>query len=479
MRSELVGPFPPVVYYVSWIFVGNWILLNLFLAILLEGFVSEDDEEEGDLEEMERIAKAERKVKIEKEKTRRLKKMGASIIPKSTIVQEWRDQKKMNEDQDVDDVDDMDEKMIREIFMDEGLIKKKDKEREKRLLYQGVHCQKSLYVFDKRNPLRLFLYKVYKHKLFDNTIMFLIAASSVKLAVDSYLSGYDPESVTVKVSESIDIFMNVCFLIELIVKVVAMGFAMDNGSYIRETWNQLDAFIVTTSILDMALTNVDLPVIKILRLLRTLRPLRVISHNIAMKLIVASLFESVGAIANVIVVVVCVWLMFAIFAINIFAGKFFYCSIGMYTYHTKYECNVNGGSWVRFEQNFDDIFQAMLTLFNVASLEGWPDVMIAAVDTVDVVGEGPEKEASVIMGFFFVIFILIGSFFLMNFFVGVLFLKYTQAAERENIGYTPENITWIAIQKMIVEQRCEHATMNKPNVHAHPRRFRAWKIVNS
>lgn len=101
--------------------------------------------------------------------------------------------------------------------------------------------------------------------------------------------------------------------------------------------------------LDMMLTNVDLPVIKILRLLRTLRPLRVISHNVAMKLIVNSLFESVGAIFNVIIVVVAVWLMFAIFAINIFSGKFFYCSIGMYTYHTKYECNLNGGSWIRYE----------------------------------------------------------------------------------------------------------------------------------
>lgn len=141
----------------------------------------------------------------------------------------------------------------------------------------------------------------------------------------------------------------------------------------------------------MALTNIDLPVIKILRLLRTLRPLRVISHNIAMKLIVASLFESVGAIFNVIIVVVSVWMMFAIFAINIFAGKFFYCSIGTYTYHTKYECNVNGGSWMRFNYNFDDISQAMLTLFGVASLEGWPDVMIAAVDTVDI-DQGPEKE---------------------------------------------------------------------------------------
>ena len=179
--------------------------------------------------------------------------------------------------------------------------------------------------------------------------MFLIFLSSVKLAVDSYLLNESKESTVVKVSDIIDIVLNVLFLIELIIKIIAMGFGMDEGSYIRETWNQLDCFIVFTSLLDMSLTNVDLPVIKILRLLRTLRPLRVISHNIAMKLIVASLFESVGAIFNVIIVVVAVWLMFAIFAINIFAGKFFYCSIGIYTYHTKYECNVNGGSWLRYE----------------------------------------------------------------------------------------------------------------------------------
>jgi len=229
--------------------------------------------------------------------------------------------------------------------------------------------------------------------------------------------------------------MNILFLIELLIKVVALGLFMDDGSYLREGWNQLDAFIVATSLLDMSLTNVDLPVIKILRLLRTLRPLRVISHNVEMKLIVASLFESVGAIFNVIIVVMSVWLMFAIFAVNIFSGKFFYCSVGMYTYHTKYECNVAGGSWERFSFNFDDISQAMLTLFGVASLEGWPDVMIASID-VTKVDEGPEREASVINGFFFIIFILIGSFFLMNFFVGVLFLKYTQAQKAENKGFT-------------------------------------------
>lgn len=74
-------------------------------------------------------------------------------------------------------------------------------------------------------------------------------------------------------------------------------------------------------------------------------------------------------------------------------------------------------------------------MFNVAAIEGWPDVMIASLDTSDV-DEGPILENSVYNGFFFVVFISIGSFFSMNFFIGVLFLKYNQAAARETIGYT-------------------------------------------
>jgi len=46
-------------------------------------------------------------------------------------------------------VDDIDEMMIREIFMDEGLIKKKDKAREARLLYSGIACTNSIYIFHK------------------------------------------------------------------------------------------------------------------------------------------------------------------------------------------------------------------------------------------------------------------------------------------------------------------------------------------
>jgi hypothetical protein len=59
-----VGLYIPALFYVSWIFIGNFILLDLFLAILLDGFLAEDDEEEGDVEELKRIEAEKRKFSI-------------------------------------------------------------------------------------------------------------------------------------------------------------------------------------------------------------------------------------------------------------------------------------------------------------------------------------------------------------------------------------------------------------------------------
>ena len=137
----------------------------------------------------------------------------------------------------VEDIDDLEEQAIREIFMDEGIIKKKDLEREKKRLYAGVECEFALYIFHKKGCFRLSLYKLQKNKLFDNTIMVLIALSSLKLAADTYINNYSSHSPVVKVSEQIDIVLNFAFLFECVTKVIALGFVMDNGSYLRESWN--------------------------------------------------------------------------------------------------------------------------------------------------------------------------------------------------------------------------------------------------
>jgi hypothetical protein len=51
MRSDQLDPYLVSVFYVSWIFLGNFILLNLFLAILLDSFLEEEDEEEANEQE--------------------------------------------------------------------------------------------------------------------------------------------------------------------------------------------------------------------------------------------------------------------------------------------------------------------------------------------------------------------------------------------------------------------------------------------
>ena len=130
-----------------------------------------------------------RKKQIEQEKQRRLKKLGASL-EKNALQQIWsedRNKQKKLVDEHVDDIDDIEESKIREIFMDEGLIKKKDKEREQRLLYQGIKCEKSIYMFSKQNRFRLFCYKLQKHPVFDRFVMFLIEVFSLKLGIESYL----------------------------------------------------------------------------------------------------------------------------------------------------------------------------------------------------------------------------------------------------------------------------------------------------
>jgi len=43
MRNPELGMVLPAAFFIVWIFIGNWILLNLFLAILLDSFLVEGD----------------------------------------------------------------------------------------------------------------------------------------------------------------------------------------------------------------------------------------------------------------------------------------------------------------------------------------------------------------------------------------------------------------------------------------------------
>jgi hypothetical protein len=263
----------------------------------------------------------------------------------------------------------------------------------------------------------------------------------LKLAIDTYSTAWEDNEVIIFVMESIlDRTFTILFFLEMVIKIIALGLIMDDGSYLRDNWNRLDFFIVWASMVELALS--DLPInIKIFRMLRTLRPLRFISHNVAMRLIVGALIESVGSIFNVLSVVSVMFLIFAIVGFSFFGGGFFYCSIEKYKLSTKSQCMKAGGTWMNQDHNFDNVGNGMISLFVVSSLEGWPDVMFQALD-LNGPGKGPTYNNSLGYMAYFIAFILIGSFFLLNFFIGVLFLEYNKAQKEEQRGYSDLDLNW-------------------------------------
>lgn len=73
----------------------------------------------------------------------------------------------------------------------------------------------------------------------------------------------------------------------------------------------------------------------------------------------------------------------------------------------------------------DNLFNAMLSLFVLSTLEGWPDYFFNFMDSSEL---GPVKNSQQVMTLiFFITFIFVGSLFLLNLFIGVIFLNYRLA----------------------------------------------------
>jgi hypothetical protein len=84
------------------------------------------------------------------------------------------------------------------------------------------------------------------------------------------------------------------------------------------------------------------------------------------------------------------------------------------------------GKWTKYPLNFDNYYNAMITVYVLANGEGWPDIMNAAVTGAGV-GVGPELLADPYAAWYFVAAIFIISCFFLDLFVGVIFMEFEKA----------------------------------------------------
>ncbi|XP_026530304.1 sodium channel protein type 3 subunit alpha-like isoform X10 [Notechis scutatus] len=281
-------------------------------------------------------------------------------------------------------------------------------------------------------------YSIVEHNWFETFIVFMILLSSGALAFEDI---YVEQRKTIKTMlEYADKVFTYIFILEMLLKWVAYGFQI----YFTNAWCWLDFLIVDVSLVSLianALGYSELGAIKSLRTLRALRPLRALSRFEGMRVVVNALIGAIPSIMNVLLVCLIFWLIFSIMGVNLFAGKFYHCvntttgeMFNISDVNNKTECdelihNNQQARWKNVKVNFDNVGAGYLALLQVATFKGWMDIMYAAVDSRDV-KEQPYYEDNLYMYLYFVIFIIFGSFFTLNLFIGVIIDNFNQQKKK-------------------------------------------------
>uniref|UniRef100_A0A4W5JTC4 Sodium channel protein n=1 Tax=Hucho hucho TaxID=62062 RepID=A0A4W5JTC4_9TELE len=282
--------------------------------------------------------------------------------------------------------------------------------------------------------LRKTCFRIVEHNWFESFIIFTILLSSGALAFEDI---HIEQRKTIKtVLEFADKVFTYIFILEMLLKWVAYGFA----KYFTNAWCWLDFLIVDVSLVSLvanALGYADLNAIKSLRTLRALRPLRALSRFEGMRVVINALLGAIPSIFNVLLVCLIFWLIFSIMGVNLFAGKYYHC-INMTTGErfevrdvaNKTEClAMKGTHWKNVKINFDNVGAGYLALLQVATFKGWMDIMYAAVDSRNF-DDQPDYEVNLYMYLYFVVFIIFGSFFTLNLFIGVIIDNFNQQKKK-------------------------------------------------
>ncbi|XP_054039053.1 sodium channel protein type 8 subunit alpha isoform X8 [Rissa tridactyla] len=287
--------------------------------------------------------------------------------------------------------------------------------------------------------LRKTCFLIVEHNWFETFIIFMILLSSGALAFEDI---YIEQRKTIRtILEYADKVFTYIFILEMLLKWCAYGFV----KFFTNAWCWLDFLIVAVSLVSLianALGYSELGAIKSLRTLRALRPLRALSRFEGMRVVVNALVGAIPSIMNVLLVCLIFWLIFSIMGVNLFAGKYHYCfnetaeerfEIDIVNNKTDCEALMPPNSteirWKNVKINFDNVGAGYLALLQVATFKGWMDIMYAAVDSRKQ-EEQPKYEDNIYMYIYFVIFIIFGSFFTLNLFIGVIIDNFNQQKKK-------------------------------------------------
>jgi len=214
-----------------------------------------------------------------------------------------------------------------------------------------------------------------------NGIMLLIVINAIILGLETVpavMASYG------EILIAIDHAILGVFVIEILLRIIANRLA-----FFRDPWSVFDFAVV-----GIALVPASGP-FAVLRALRVLRVLRILTIVPSMRRVVGALLDSIPGLSSIALVLLLLYYVFAVIATKLFGAN--------------------------FPQWFGSIGESLYSLFQIMTLESWSMGIVR-----------PVMEVHPNAWIFFVIFILIATFTMLNLFIAIIVNAMHSFTEQEN-----------------------------------------------
>ncbi|XP_055947185.1 voltage-dependent calcium channel type A subunit alpha-1-like [Argiope bruennichi] len=465
-------------YFIVLVLFGNYTLLNVFLAIAVDNLANAQELTAAEAEEAEDRAK-----ELDKE----LKELQMSSDPPQVNICPPSPMNNAEKGKNFSLEKGSNEKVNMNDDEEKGNPNDENEEKEEVKVPKPILPYSSMFILSPTNPIRVAAHYVVNLRYFDLFIMIIITLSSIALAAEDPVEENSPSN---EILNYFDYAFTGFFAIEMVLKVVDQGVILHPGSYCRDLWNILDAIVVICALVAFAFvdssTGQNLSTIKSLRVLRVLRPLKTIKRVPKLKAVFDCVVTSLKNVFNILIVYILFQFIFAVIAVQLFNGKFFYCTDQSKL--TEAACQgeffefsgsdsppeVCKREWKKRDFHYDDVAAAMLTLFTVQTGEGWPSVLQHSMDST-YENEGPLPRFRVEMAIFYIVFFIVFPFFFVNIFVALIIITFQEQGEKEleegDLDKNQKSCIDFAIHAKPLER---YMPPNKEGV-----KYRIWVMVDS
>jgi hypothetical protein len=212
----------------------------------------------------------------------------------------------------------------------------------------------------------------------------------------------------------------------------------------------MDFTIILFSMLSLSPLSDNLRSVKVFRIARVLR---LISRNEELQLAMRALFLAIPNVANVTVIMILFFLIFGIISVSYFKGRLFTCQAAQADFvEHKWDCMNLGGDWMNPIYNFDNVYNALIALFVMSTLSGWSNIMLQCTTATEIDYSPDPSQQNAFWVSFFMLFIIVGAYFFLNLFVGVVISTFNDEHEFLSGNYllNEKQKEWIELRLLVL-----------------------------